>query len=112
MTAKNPLKSGAYVRCPRRHALIHAWIGPGVSPGSSGATSLRMECAHEYRHDAGWTSAPYYVELRIASAEPYPLMVVCSCDGGTSWNVDPRLIAAKLPSSGMVDVEVECVLAR
>lgn len=111
MTLKNPLKSGAYVRCPRRHELIHAWIGPSIMSSSSGSTALRMECSYLSGRRGDWTAAPFYYELVVTSPETHPVIVMCACEGGTSWSVDPRRIPELLPPSGMVDVEVERVLS-
>lgn len=110
MTAKNPLKAGAYVRCPRRHELMHAWIGPAIASTTSSATALRMECAHQTDSREGWRDATYYDELGIGSPDIHPIVVMCACEGGTLWRVDPRRIPELLPTSGMVDVEVARVL--
>lgn len=111
MTLKNPLKTGAYVRCPRRHELIHAWIGPSIKSETLGSTALRMECAFlSGGRFPDWTPTPFQDELVITSREAYPVIVMCACDGGTSWRVDPRRIPELLPPSGLVDVEVGRVL--
>ena len=89
---------------------MHAWIGPSIKSETLGTTTLRMECAHQNADPDGWRDATYAYELGIDSPDIHPVVVMCPCEGGTLWSVDPRRIPELLPPSGIVDVEVGRVL--
>lgn len=112
MTTKNPLKTGAYVRCPRRHKLAHAWLGSATMAGTIGESAFRLECAHLSGVRGQLVSSPYYVEFDPALRDVHPLTVSCMCDFGTLWHIDPRIICELLPATGIVDVDVARVAMR